>query len=111
MGQPYPSLNLAQAVLVYAYELSMLLAIEKKQFLQVESSILTSLNHKLTRLYNLIDITPESTLHRRLTDCVNSANDEEIQTLFSLARKIEAHIDSSADEKTRKIKPSMTISR
>lgn len=82
----YPSLNLAQAVLVYAYELSKVHSpIEGK----MEESNQARVKKKASEMLVKLGVERHPVLHQRLKDRLMSAGHEDIKLMLSLIKYIE----------------------
>jgi tRNA/rRNA methyltransferase len=93
LAQPYPSLNLAQAVMVYAHAMSRFSLTSLKRTQSVEASVLFKLKDRLARLLRKFGVMPDSPLFQRLMERALCADDEGVRMLFSMIRKID-EIDS-----------------
>ncbi len=90
MAVAYPSLNLAQAVMVYAYALAPLVAGESTlELAQVSSDEWKILYLKAGRLLGQIGIPPESQLHGRMLERLSVSGSDDIHLLLSFLEKIE----------------------
>ncbi len=90
MAVAYPSLNLAQAVMVYAYTLAPLVTGELTlELAQVSSDVWKILYHKASRLLGQIGIPPGSQLHGRMLERLSVSGTDDIHLLLSVLGKIE----------------------
>ena len=90
MAVAYPSLNLAQAVMVYAFVFAPLVAGESTlELAQVSSDEWKILYHKASRLLDQIGIPPESQLHGRMLERLSVSGRDDIHLLLSFLGKIE----------------------
>lgn len=83
LAAPYPSLNLAQSVLIYAYELS-------KNQLQVKENPTAlaqpELKEKALQILADLDMPRQASLYRRLKDRIMTASAEDTKLMLSFAR-------------------------
>ncbi|MDX9846431.1 MAG: tRNA/rRNA methyltransferase [Tenuifilaceae bacterium] len=86
---PYPSLNLSQAVMVFAYSLSEI-AQEwpSVKTSGIENSGFKSLKNRIIQLMNTVGITNESLVHGRVLERLAQIADEDVNLLHSLSAKI-----------------------
>lgn len=90
MAVAYPSLNLAQAVMVYAYALAPLVAGESTlKLANASSNEWKILHRKAGRLLDQIGIPPESQLHGRMLERLSVSGSDDIHLLLSFLGKIE----------------------
>lgn len=90
MAVTYPSLNLAQAVMVYAYALAPLVASESTlELAPVSSDEWKTLYHKAGRLLDQIGIPPGSQLYGRMLERLSVSGSDDIHLLLSFLGKIE----------------------
>ncbi len=86
---PYPSLNLAQAVMVFAYSLSEIAQeLPSESIAGVENSGFKSLKNKIIQLLNRVGITNESLVHGRVLERLAQIADEDVNLLHSVSSKI-----------------------
>lgn len=84
LAASYPSLNLAQSVLIYAYELSKgLLNVPEEELSEPEQP---ELRHKALQLLSDLDVTRQPNLYHRLKDRIMAANAEDTKLMLSFAR-------------------------
>ncbi|MGF7139313.1 tRNA/rRNA methyltransferase [Roseimarinus sediminis] len=85
--KPYPSLNLAQAVMLYAYELSTIQQAETIN-LQSEAASFQQLKKKIERLLHQIGMKEESNIFPRIIERLNLLSDTDVHLLHSISNKI-----------------------
>lgn len=84
----YPSINLAQTVMIYAYELSKLkLLQEENQHVVAEEFKYKLLKGKLSKLLEHIDIKEDSNLYNRLFERVALTGSEDVNLILSFLNK------------------------
>lgn len=89
MAIKYPSLNLAQAVMVYAYELSELAGRKtRKKSRKASEESWGSLMDKSELILSKLNITPENPLHSRLIERITLLEEIDISLLHSLTGRI-----------------------
>ncbi len=89
LANPFPSLNLSQAVMVIAYSLSGIKQIEKQIVLKgVDNTGYKPLKNKVIEILSSIGITNDSLIHGRIIERLSEVSDEDINLLHSLASKI-----------------------
>lgn len=87
----YPSLNLAQSVMLYAYELSELEAPQKKPTFDEKNSI-NVLKHKVEELLQHIDMKEDSNIYTRILERLMLLSDTDVHLLHSICNKISKKI-------------------
>ncbi|GMG87980.1 tRNA/rRNA methyltransferase [Biformimicrobium ophioploci] len=87
LATSFPSLNLGQAVMLYAWELSRIPAESPESGLPA-SGQLEALRQKLGELLPALSFEPDSTLHRWALEKVNRASAKDIGFLHTLVAKI-----------------------
>lgn len=97
LPQPYPSLNLAQAVMVFAYSLSSI-AVSSLTTPSVakENAGYKPLKDRIIQILNTIGITEASLVHGRVLERLGRISDEDINLLHSVSAKV---IDSTENSK------------
>jgi len=88
MHTSYPSLNLSQAVMVYAYLLSsrgMLPASEAKPFNKAELQVL---KNKVEKLLPLIDLPPSSNIYPRILERLMHITHDDVHLLHSICNEL-----------------------
>lgn len=94
MDNPYPSLNLSQAVMLIAYELSHL-SISKSQTPKEELSIegWKQLEHRVINTLLLTDIKPENPLYHRILERVSFLSSGDARLLHSVTSRLPSSQD------------------
>ena len=94
LANPYPSLNLGQAVMLYAYSLSgqALAARHIKPGHNPQGQLL-ALRQRSEQLVGQLGYQTDSKLHQWLRERLNHLNDEDIRFLHSLCAKLEKRLD------------------
>ena len=91
---PYPSLNLAQAVMVFAYSLAEIASEPSNEYKPgVENSGYKPLKERVIQILNVIGITKESLVHERILERLGQIGDEDVNLLHSVTAKINDIID------------------
>ncbi len=93
LATKYPSLNLAQAILIYAYELSSVRVAQKPKL--VEKRGLTeqkAVKEKAADLLKKLGVQKQPSLHQRLKDRLMTAGTEDIRLMLSLMKYIEKRL-------------------
>lgn len=87
MSNPYPSLNLAQAVMVYAYELSQLnlIGIKKVKINNDNFSFKTARN-KISAILSANGVSEYPTLYNRILERINAMSEDDLHLVFSICK-------------------------
>jgi tRNA/rRNA methyltransferase len=93
LQNPYPSLNLSQAVMIYAYTLSKL-KISKFDLKSTnpKASELKVLKSKANSIFDEIGISKNKTIHKRILERLMLLGEDDIHLLLSISSKIEAKL-------------------
>jgi tRNA/rRNA methyltransferase len=88
LANPYPSINLAQTVMIYAYTLSTLFQAvnEVKEIANPQS--FRSLQQKINEALKIADITPEMMIYGRIHERITELNAKDIRLLHSITSKL-----------------------
>lgn len=88
LASPYPSINLAQTVMIYAYALSTLYQpeISVKEYANAQS--LKSLQDKVSEALRIADITPDMMIYGRIHERITELNAKDIRLLHSITSKL-----------------------
>jgi tRNA/rRNA methyltransferase len=91
LATPHPSLNLAQSVLIYAWELSKTSFSGKANppIEVMEESVQKALKEKALKVLNDLDVPRQPSLYNRLKDRLMTADAEDTKLMLALARFIE----------------------
>ncbi len=83
----HPSLNLAQAVMIYAYELSQILPdeVSPSKFMDANTDQ-KRLKEEVTKLLDYLQVDKQPSLYRRLKDRLMSASAEDTSLILALSR-------------------------
>jgi tRNA/rRNA methyltransferase len=96
--KPYPSLNLSQAVMVFAYTLSPLAAKQNLNKITSKKGIdnhgFKPLKDRVIALLNSISITEQNLVHGRVIERLSEISNEDVNLLHSIISKIEEVIDN-----------------
>jgi len=95
MNEPYPSLNLSQAVMVMAYELSQLSLPEKsesKEEMSLEGW--KQLDQRVKNILSVADIKPQNPLYNRILERVSFLNSGDAGLLHSVTSRLEKKFKS-----------------
>lgn len=102
MRSAHPSLNLAQAVMVYAYELSPLAMTHARRSRPAQSTAsLAALAERIERVLPRLGIDPGRALYSRMRERALLAPPEDTNLLHSLLEVIEKRLDGSPDRTLR----------
>jgi tRNA/rRNA methyltransferase len=95
LATPYPSLNLSQAVMLFAYSLSenssKASAIKTKG---LENHGFKPLKDKVVKILNSIDLSSNTLVHGRVLERLSEISDEDVNLLHSVCTKIVEKIES-----------------
>ena len=84
----YPSLNLAQAIMLYAYELSQIhQTTEKEEKTEVNENGFRALKDKSSKLLLELDFKEESAIYPRILERLNLLGESDIHLLHSICNK------------------------
>lgn len=86
--QKYPSLNLAQAVMIYAYSLSPLVIKRNKPSLKVDESELNTLKKRVTSILASVDLGPDKLIYPRIMERLSTLGEDDIHLLHSITSKL-----------------------
>lgn len=84
----YPSLNLGQSVMLYAYELSALQASRDKKEDKIPEESYAQLRERIKDLLIKIDIQPDSPLHTRILERFSTIDSADINLLHSITSRL-----------------------
>lgn len=89
LPQPYPSLNLAQAVMVFAYSLSDIDTNTKITTASgIENTGYKPLKKRIIKILDTIGITERSLVHGRVLERLAQISDEDVNLLHSVSAKV-----------------------
>jgi tRNA/rRNA methyltransferase len=89
IAEPYPSLNLAQAVMVFAYSLSSLKSSDSKSKEKgIDNHGYKPLKEKVITVLNEIGITDKSLVYGRVLERLTEVSSEDVNLLHSICTKI-----------------------
>lgn len=94
LKEPFPSLNLAQAVMVFAFSLSD--AIEVKSVSKTKGTDnkgFKPLRSRVIDILNRVGLTKSTLVHGRVLERLTEINDEDVNLLHSVAAKIVEKLD------------------
>jgi tRNA/rRNA methyltransferase len=98
----YPSLNLAQAVMIYAYTLSPLsLRIDENHKQAVNKLSFNILKHKVDDILEFIDIKKNPALYSRIMERLDLLGEEDIHLLHSILNGVNKKLVGRASAKTK----------
>lgn len=92
----YPSLNLAQSVMIYAYELAAINLSVVGQSQQANSQNLRVLKSKIAALLTKIAIAPHNKLHDLLLERTGALSELDIKYLFVVCNKLEKILETNS---------------
>jgi len=88
LASPYPSINLAQTVMIYAYTLSTLSQKKNVEIESVNSESLKSLQNKVSEVLNIAEITPDLLIFGRIHERISELSANDIRLLHSVTSKL-----------------------
>ena len=88
MKTTYPSINLAQSVMIYAYTLSMLNYEEQKSETKINQAELTTLKTKTENILSEIGFIKDSNIYNRIMERLMILGETDIHLLLSIENKI-----------------------
>jgi tRNA/rRNA methyltransferase len=103
MATDYPSLNLAQAVMVYAYLLSgLVIPAPEEESAPPDPGAYTALKRRIEKLLVSVGFDPESSLYHRILERVSILKTEDVHLLHSICQRLESRVDTggAADRKS-----------
>lgn len=100
MSQAYPSLNLAQAVMLYAYELSAL-SLPEKHYSDPPGGSYAELKKRMISLLNEIGIPSDGPLHNRILERISRLNNLDINLLHSVFAKLNEKLAKNDQERSK----------
>ncbi|MFC2104133.1 tRNA/rRNA methyltransferase [Bacteroidota bacterium] len=95
MKTTYPSLNLAQSVMIYAYTLSMLEMDENKPDQKIKQAELNILKLKTENILRSIGFKKDSVIYNRIMERFMILGETDIHLLLSIEHKIEEKLKNS----------------
>ncbi len=103
MRRPYPSLNLAQAVMVYTYALSpLLLDVARPLVREGDEESVRALAEKLSRMLPSLGFDPGRARYKRLMERIGAARQTDVNLMHSVVNALAIHLgdghDSSDEE-------------
>jgi len=89
LASPYPSINLAQSVMIYAYSLtSVNQTITNDESVTIHPESFKSLKQKVDDILNLADITPDMMIYGRIHERITELSAGDIRLLHSVTSKL-----------------------
>ncbi len=95
LASPYPSINLAQTVMIYAYSLSSINKEEPISTKALNPESFKSLNQKVSKILKIAEITPEMMIYGRIHERITELNAKDIRLLHSITSKLLESITKS----------------
>jgi tRNA/rRNA methyltransferase len=93
MRKKYPSLNLAQAVMIYAYSLSSLaFTVKKRKSIVPEVAKYLVMKEELEKILVQSGLSPDFNLYNRIMERAALLNDSDLNLFLSLIRRMNNHI-------------------
>jgi len=89
LATEYPSLNLAQSVLLFAWELSEVWKNQEKQQKPIEEMLYHQFRSRSNEILEILDVPRSPVLHRRVIDRLAMFREEDIYLALSLMKAIE----------------------
>jgi tRNA/rRNA methyltransferase len=102
IANPFPSLNLGQAVMVFAYSLSQLNQQSKETDLGTKNHGYKALKDRIINLLNRIGITNSSLVHGRILERLSEVSDEDVNLLHSITSKLKDELKIIDENKKSK---------
>lgn len=96
LTQPYPSLNLAQSVLIYAYELSGLQGLPQEDDQDLE--LQAKLKQQSTALLDSMGLDERPLIKQRMLDRIMTANADDMALMMSFISKVTRALNQSSDQ-------------
>ncbi|MDA3954450.1 MAG: tRNA/rRNA methyltransferase [Bacteroidales bacterium] len=93
MKTTYPSLNLAQSVMIYAYTLSMLEIDEKKPDQKTDQAELNILKTKTENILSDIEFKKDSSIYNRIMERLMILGETDIHLLLSVEHKLNEELE------------------
>ncbi len=88
LANPYPSINLAQTVMIYAYALSTLYQPESDGNKSLNTESFKSLKEKVNAMLSIAEITPDTMIYGRIHERITELNAKDIRLLHSVTTKL-----------------------
>lgn len=88
LAAPYPSINLAQTVMIYAYALSTIDQIDRNVKESNNPQSFKSLQNKVNEALKIADITPDMMIYGRIHERISELNAKDIRLLHSITSKL-----------------------
>ncbi|HNS30019.1 MAG TPA: tRNA/rRNA methyltransferase [Tenuifilaceae bacterium] len=100
LANSYPSLNLAQAVMIYSYSLSGVGVgnVEGENGKDYKHVAYKPLKEKVINVLNGIGLPPETLIHGRVLERLANANEQDINLLHSITTKIIERMEGTLDK-------------
>jgi len=87
----YPSINLGQSVMLYAYEFSNL-ELEPRNVEEIQDQSYAELKKRIVRLLEKLDLKNNIALHHRILERLSQINSEDINLLHSISSRLDEKI-------------------
>lgn len=91
LKQPYPSINLGQSVMLYAYEFSGL-EMEGKEGKEINAQSYAELKKRISVLMDKLEIKDNIALYHRIMERFSQINSEDINLLHSISSRLDEKI-------------------
>lgn len=88
LASPYPSINLAQSVMIYAYSLSSLSKDTKFDKEDINTESFKSLTQKVSEVLRITEITPDMLIYGRIHERITELSASDIRLLHSITSKL-----------------------
>lgn len=88
LASPYPSINLAQTVMIYAYSLSSLFQNQEPIEGEINPESFKSLKQKVSELFKVAEISPDMMIYGRIHERITELNAKDIRLLHSITSKL-----------------------
>jgi tRNA/rRNA methyltransferase len=88
LAAPYPSINLAQSVMIFAYALSTIEHSNHQKEEKHNPESYVSLKQKITEVLRIANITPEMLIYGRINERITDLNAGDIKLLHSITSKL-----------------------
>lgn len=89
LATDYPSLNLAQSVLIYAYELSAFNKIRKRKVSIANDGVLAEVKKSGRQVLDWLELDRQPSLYQRILDRIAFASEKDIHLMLSVIKKLD----------------------
>ena len=96
MQKPYPSLNLGQAVMIYAYLFSNSRNLTRQASPEQQPGELKALKNKVEQILPLLTLPPSTNIYRRILERLMHVTQDDIHLLHSISNEILKKLDDES---------------